>query len=218
MASIYNISDADLLALLNAMLATISGDLPSYPGLTAGMLTAAGTIRDDFSDKLLVHNQAQDAARAGTIAKNEVRDLVIVEIIVKFRKLLDANGVAADKKAALGIPATESAGPASSTVPVATVDTSERLRQTVRFLDAAAGGNRRRPRGVDGCEIWVKVDGAPPGSEKDCVFLALDSATPYLVEYDPEDAGKTAHYMLRWLLRDGSKSAWGETVSATITG
>jgi len=27
-----------------------------------------------------------------------------------------------------------------------------------------------------------------------------------------------AHYLLRWRMRDGSVGAWGDTVSATITG
>jgi hypothetical protein len=70
---------------------------------------------------------------------------------------------------------------------------------------------------VIGCEIWVKIDGPPPGDEKECTFLALDTATPYVAEYTPEQAGKTAHYLLRWQLRDGSRTAFGETVSATIT-
>jgi hypothetical protein len=69
-----------------------------------------------------------------------------------------------------------------------------------------------------GAEIWVKIDGTPPGSEKDCTFLAVDSATPYVAEYDAAEGGKTAHYMIRWRMRDGSLGAWGETVSATITG
>jgi hypothetical protein len=69
-----------------------------------------------------------------------------------------------------------------------------------------------------GAEIWVKIDGPPPGNEQDCVFLTLDSSTPYMKEYSPTDAGKMAHYMIRWRMQDGSVSAWGETVSATITG
>jgi len=55
-------------------------------------------------------------------------------------------------------------------------------------------------------------------NEKDCWFLALDSATLYLPEYSGSDAGKIAHYMLRWRMQDGSLGPWGETVSATITG
>ena len=46
----------------------------------------------------------------------------------------------------------------------------------------------------------------------------VDAFTPYLAEYDATEAGKTAHYMLRWHMRDGTNGAWGETVSATITG
>jgi hypothetical protein len=57
-----------------------------------------------------------------------------------------------------------------------------------------------------------------PGGEKDCRYLTIGTATPYIAEFGPADVGKTAHYMLRWRMRDGSISAWSETVSATITG
>jgi hypothetical protein len=48
--------------------------------------------------------------------------------------------------------------------------------------------------------------------------MTLDAATPYVAQFDGADAGKTIHYMLRWRMRDGSVTAWGETVGATITG
>jgi hypothetical protein len=69
-----------------------------------------------------------------------------------------------------------------------------------------------------GAEIWVKLGDTAPGNEKDCAFLAVDSASPYVASYDPTDAGKIAHYMLRWRMNDGTLGTWGETVSATITG
>ena len=84
--------------------------------------------------------------------------------------------------------------------------------------DAASPDNKKRPRGSIGCEIFVKLDGPPPVDEKECTYLALDSATPYLTEYLGTDAGKMAHYMLRWRMQDGTTSAWAETLSATITG
>ncbi|MBL8123535.1 MAG: hypothetical protein JNJ39_05470 [Blastocatellia bacterium] len=46
----------------------------------------------------------------------------------------------------------------------------------------------------------------------------MDASTPFIAEYGPESAGKTAHYMLRWRTRNGSVSARSETMSATITG
>jgi len=98
------------------------------------------------------------------------------------------------------------------------LSTSERLRHTIDWTDAAALDNRRKPRGAMGAEIWVKIDGPPPGNEEDCRFLTLDAFTPYMKEYAPTESGKMAHYMIRFRMRDGSVSAWGETVSAIIAG
>lgn len=115
---------------------------------------------------------------AGILATGQqTKAEVIVEFVVKFRKLLDANGGAASKYAALGIPQAESVGPTTTTVPVATVDTSERLRHTIRWADSATPSSKRRPRGTIGIEIWRKIDGPLSGSELDCEFLALDTET-----------------------------------------
>jgi len=48
----------------------------------------------------------------------------------------------------------------------------EAAAHTNNFSDAAKPANKCRPKGTVGCEIGVKVDGAPPGDEKDCIFLA----------------------------------------------
>ncbi|MEQ1763968.1 MAG: hypothetical protein ABL984_12595, partial [Pyrinomonadaceae bacterium] len=118
----------------------------------------------------------------------------------------------------MGIPSGGGKAPTTATIPAASVDTSERLRHTISWTDADTPDNRKKPRGAMGAEIWVKIDGPPPGNEADCTFLTLDAFTPYVAEYAPANVGKMAHYMLRWRMRDGSVSAWGETVSATITG
>jgi len=46
----------------------------------------------------------------------------------------------------------------------------------------------------------------------------LDSATPYLAEYPGAQAGKMAHYLLRWASTRGEKGPWSEVTSATIVG
>jgi hypothetical protein len=47
-------------------------------------------------------------------------------------------------------------------------------------------------------------------------LVALDTSSPYLLVHDPADAGKTAHYMLRWVNTRSQPGPWSETVSATI--
>jgi hypothetical protein len=49
-------------------------------------------------------------------------------------------------------------------------------------------------------------------------FVALDTSTPYLLEHDAADAGKLAHYLLRWVNTRSETGPWSETVSATIAG
>jgi hypothetical protein len=47
-------------------------------------------------------------------------------------------------------------------------------------------------------------------------MLALDTATPYVIDYEGDKANQRAHYMLRWVSTRGDKGPWSETVSATI--
>ena len=56
----------------------------------------------------------------------------------------------------------------------------------------------------------------PPCRTSELTFLAVDARTPYLANFDGADAGKTAHYMLRWVSTTGEKGPWSETAIATI--
>ena len=87
--------------------------------------------------------------------------------------------------------------------------------------DESTPTSKAKPKGVMGCEIWVKVSPAgdpPPVGADGLTFLTLDTASPYIAEFDGADGGKTAHYMLRWVRSNGDKGPWSETVSATISG
>jgi len=48
------------------------------------------------------------------------------------------------------------------------------------------------------------------------MFLAIDTGTPYTTDFDGADAGKTAHYTLRWVSMSGEKGPWSETANATV--
>lgn len=208
-----------LSAFSNAYIATVSGDLASYAPLLAADMTGIGGMRDNYGDSILDADQKREASKGATVTQNNNRKLLLAELR-RQRDLLKANGCPEDKFAALGFPTgggPSGEGASSVTVPIATVDTSKRLQHTINWADASSPNIKRRLKGVKGCQIWNKVDGALPGSEIDCNFLALDSATPYTVQYPPEHAGKTVHYMLRWQFNDDTVSPWGETVSATIT-
>ena len=215
--SIQNASDSEFLDIMDQVKAELAANPANFPSVTVAMKTALDNARDGFGDGLTAHQAAQADAKAKRLSKDALRD--VGEAIVRdIRNVSKAGGVTEAHLAALGIPASSEKAPSSATVPSVKVDTSARMRHTLEWRDSATPENKRKPKGAMGAEIWVKIDGTPPGNEKDCTFLTLDAFTPYLAEYDAADAGKTAHYMLRWHMRDGTNGAWGETVSATITG
>lgn len=102
--------------------------------------------------------------------------------------------------------------------PTATVDTSRRLAHVISFKDEQTPKSKAKPAGTMGAEVWVKIGDAPPADPGELTFLALDTHSPYLAEYDGAQAGKKAHYMLRWVSTRGAKGPWSQTVSATIAG
>ena len=189
---------------------------PGSYGLTAAQVAPLDAIRTSFETGFNEHMDAQATAKAKTMAKNDLRSQ-LEATMRELRNKAKASNTDESAMADLGIPLGGGTPPPTATVPVGEVDTSDRMRHTIKFYDKNANGNKRRPRGAVGCEIWVKVGDPVPASEKDCTFLSLDTQSPYVAEYLATDANKTAHYMLRWQMRDGSKSAWAETVSATIT-
>lgn len=213
--TISNMPDAAFLDMVDNMRNVLTAHPTDYPMITAPMPTNLDDARDAFNDSLPLHVAAQADARAKRIAKDEDRDAL--EALVRQVRALCKAGKADDAAiAALGIPSGSVEAPSVATTPIGKVDTSKRLQHTISWTDSATPENKRKPRGVLGVEIWRKIDGPPPTDESECTFVTLDASTPYVTEYDGADGSKTAHYMLRWRYKDGSTTAWSETVSATI--
>jgi hypothetical protein len=164
-------------------------------------------------------NTQREAANAARQTKDDARDEVERVVRSHARRIQADDTVPDSVRQTLGLPVhaqTRTPAPAPTTRPVVRVDTTQRLRHTINFSDEAAANSRRRPEGVQGCEIWVKVGDPAPSDPSELRFLALDTATPYVVEYEGADAGTVAHYMTRWVSTRGEKGPWSQTVSATI--
>ena len=67
---------------------------------------------------------------------------------------------------------TRTAVGAPSSKPVTTVDTSQRLQHSIAFVGEFTPTSRAKPDGVQGCEIWVKIDGPPPADPNELKYLA----------------------------------------------
>lgn len=216
MASIQDLSDNELINVANQLISAMTADPAAY-GTTIQAVAALGVIRDTFDTDLTAQIAALAASKASTATKEGSRS-PLVNAMRGHRDTARASGATEAQMAATALPFGGDKVPPTATVPIGSVDTSQRLRHTISWTEATTPDNKRRPRGAMGAEIYVKLDGAPPIDEKECSFLTVDSATPYVVIYDGTDAGKMAHYLMRWRMRDGTTGPWSETLSATITG
>ncbi len=178
----------------------------------------------DFDTKMSANVTAQQSAQSARQAKDASRDTLESLVRTLVKRLQVSSAVDDTERAALGITVRDKVRTAATgditTRPIGVVDTSQRLRHEIRFSDEATPARRAKPAGVMGCEIWVKVAAAgepAPTSADELRFITLDTASPYIAEYDGAEGGKTAHYMLRWVKSSGEKGPWSETVSATIT-
>jgi hypothetical protein len=152
---------------------------PADFGQSAAFVTALNNAITDFDTSRGEHLTAQATAKSKTAAKNEFR-LALEALVRDARVSAKAAKISTANFELMGIPSGGAKVPTNATIPAAAVDTSERLRHRIDWTDADALDNKRKPRGAMGAEIWVKIDGPPPGNEDDCTFLTLDAFTPYI--------------------------------------
>lgn len=212
-------SDADFSAWLQNFITTALAN-PANFGLVTEDVTSLQTAAVQFSTARTASDSAQAAAQAATTEKASKRTAA-EEIARTLVGRIQADPSVTDaRRNQLGITVRSTTrtavGPPTSR-PVATVDTGQRLQHTISFVDELTPNSRAKPEGAQGCEIWVKVDGAPPSDPSELKYLATDTRTPYMSQFDGAQAGKVAHYMLRWVSTRGEGGPWSQTVSATIT-
>ena len=190
-------------------------DLGLAPEEIVPPITAQTTWTSDYA----AHATAQAAAQSARQAKDDARTAFEDAIRSLVRRLQASPDVDDTEREAMGITvadttATAAAEPASR--PLVSVDTSQRLRHVIAFVDENTPTRKAKPKGVMGVELWVKIGDPVPTDPAELTFLAVDTRTPYTADYGGEDGGKTAHYMLRWVNTTGEKGPWSETASATI--
>ena len=223
MADYIPTNDGQFDAWANNLMDYANGHLAEL-GLAAGDLADLVSMQADFNTKMTAHTAARAAAQSARQAKDDSRREYKSALRHLVRQLQVSDAVDDPKREALGITVVDAIRTANTaaitTRPIGQVDTSQRLRHKIRFVDEATPTRRAKPKGIMGCEIWVKVlaTGEPtPTGGDELSFVFMDTASPHIVEYEGEDGGKMAHYMLRWVKSGGQKGPWSETISATIT-
>jgi len=100
--------------------------------------------------------------------------------------------------------------------PIVLVDTSQRLQATIHFGPNPSDERRNpKPEFVHAVELYYSF-GAAPTDAAAYVFLAVDTASPYVHLFSGLQA-VTVTYRLRWVDRLGRPGPFSEPVTVTIT-
>lgn len=164
----------------------------------------------------------QGAARVAVRLKGDCRETFEVAIRALVRQFQISADVSDEERRALGITVGNGSAPGGGFMApppsrsIGTVNTSQRLGHEIRFVDEGTPTRQAQPAGAMGCAIWAKI-GTAPTDPSELSFLALARTSPHITEYSGADAGKTVHYMLRWVTTRGETGPWSEPVVATIT-
>jgi hypothetical protein len=110
---------------------------------------------------------------------------------------------------------TKKSNPEPTTYPLFTVDSSTPRRVTISFRDSESS-TKAKPHGVHGVEIRWSILEAPPVTVNDLIVSAFDTRSPYTLEFEDNQRGKTVWFCLRWENTKGEKGPWGEIGAAII--
>ncbi len=213
-------SDADFNNWQGNFIATLTNYLTDL-GLTAEEITPITTAQTTWTTAYNNHIAAQSAAESARQDKDDSRKQY-KSLLRQLVNQLQVNPQMTDAmRQGLGITVSKSTASSlgePTTRPIPRVELKGRYQLEIHFVDETTPTRKAKPSGVMGSEIWLKIGDPPPTDPQELTFVALDTATPYVMEFKGEDVGKTAYFMLRWVNRKGESGPWSQTVSMMIPG
>ena len=188
-------------------------------GLDPAVVTPLTNAVATWTTAYPAHGTAQRASFAASKTKKQARAALegvarpLIQSLQTNSKVTDAQrkqmkiNVRTTKRSRVAVP---------TTAPQPVIDTSQRLRHIVNYVDSTFGGGK--PAGVSYCEIWAKIGGPAPTDESQLVYLGNATKSPQLEEFSATQAGQMVWYWLRWVNTRGEFGPWSVQVSATIPG
>jgi hypothetical protein len=168
------------------------------------------------------HVQAQAAAQAAREAKDQ-RRLAFEAAARPLARQVQAYPSTTDAdRAMLGLRVpkegrTPSAAP--TTRPTGSILSGNRLALDLSVVDELTPTSRAKPRGVRGAQVWQTLiaPGEPiPKDPRAFRFLNLTTKPTLRATFTPQDGGKTAVYLLRWVSTRNEPGPWSDPVTGTV--
>jgi hypothetical protein len=107
--------------------------------------------------------------------------------------------------------------PKPSSMPLVRIDISNDQQHYIYVTDSMSS-SRAKPKGVHGCEIWMKIGGPAPENGEGLTFKCICTKSPFVLNFDNANIGKVVYYRVRWINSRGEQGPWSKVVSAIVAG
>ena len=177
-------------------------------------------LRNTFSEKLTTAEAPATRTKAAVQAKNNARKAFEKRLRQVIKEYLTYNHALTDEdRDNLGLPiykTTRTKAPVATTYPDFVIDSGTIRRLIIHFFDQGSVKSKAKPAGQHGSEIrWAILD-TPPVDVADLIHSSFDTRTPFTLEFEGHERGKTVYFCLCWENTRGEKGPWSEIQSAII--
>lgn len=187
-------------------------------GIPNATLTDAQTRKTEFETRYAAADNPATRTRAAVVMKDDSRKAYEASIRPLLKAYVTYNPAVTDEdRVNMGLPIhktsrTPVAAPVS--FPECTVETAQR-RITIHFRDAGSG-KKAKPAGVSGAVIrWAILNEAPDNVEP-LTNSALDTASPYSIDFTEAQRGSRVYFCLAWQNTKGIMGPWSEMGMAIV--
>lgn len=195
---------------------------PATYGLTAGDAVSIAAVTTTWDAAYSAAINPSTRTPTSVQAKNIAKATANATARPYAQRIANNAGVSSSNKIALGLnPRTNPPTPvtAPTTFPVLSVQSAIPLAHILRFRDNLASPSvKAKPAGVVALELYGGPSTTVVTNPAALPFLGIQTKSPFTINHDSADVGKTAYYAARWLTRRGLIGPWSTIISFTIAG
>jgi hypothetical protein len=185
----------------------------------AGVFAALETLGMTWDAAYATASKPETRTSAAVLEKNNARKALVAEIRKDVAAYITSNpDVPTVDRENMHLPihkTTRTRSPIAITYPDFDVDSSVIRRLTIHFYDQGSI-SKAKPEGQHGAEIRWAICDIPPVDVSELVHSSFDTRTPFTLEFEGHQRGKTAYFCLCWENTRGEKGPWSKIQSAII--
>jgi hypothetical protein len=212
-------NDRTFLTWITTFLNYLTTSLTRF-GFPQTEVTKLTTQKQSFETKLNAAENPATRTKLTIELKNEARKELETTVRVDVKGYITYNPAVNDgDRTSMGLPihkTTHTPAAIATTYPDYDIDSSVIRRLKINFFDQGKKKSKAKPAGQRGAIIRWVISDVPIVNVADLIHSAFDSHTPFTLEFEGDERGKTVYFCLCWENTRGERGPWSEILSAVI--